>query len=666
MNLSTTTRQKKLLNMKRFLVAIVSLILLAQFSTAQDVGSGDASSDPSHTPAIESAPEIQPVATNSPRRTVESLFRLRDELEVAITDYGLERTKRNADHIVFLFEQLTYLIDLSAVAPVSRQEIGTEIGLYLLDILGREPKVNVADVPDVETFDSKELDYYRLPGTPIRIKAMEGGPRTGEFLFSGAMGAIAPRYFAGISHLPLRTSANFSSWINTGQQISGPLIPNWFVTRIPEVLKQNFLDTPIWKSLLVLAILTSAMLALIVWQHLLKGMKSTRESTVLRLRTLGLFALLAVTLILKNFFAFQINFSGRMFEVVGFSTVLVVFLVTTWVFWNLVRAIVETVILDSDFPDHTVDASMVRLSGQLIGLFGSVIILAYGAQKLGAPVVSLLTGLGIGGLAVALAARPTLENLIGGFALFLDKPVRVGDYCTFGDQDGTVESIGARSTQVRALDRTLITIPNAQFADLQIINWAQVDEMLIRTTIGLRYETDTEQMRHVLAKIREMLHSHPRINPATVRVRFIGHGDSSLDIEIRVYAKTREWNDFFAIREDVLFRVSDVVTESGSSFAFPSQTIYLGRDKPLDETKTAAAHKEVEMWRRSRKLPFPRFDAGRIAQLQDTIKYPPPGSSNFSATAEELAEGGETLSAAPALDPTEESSADSDTKPDNK
>ena len=111
-------------------------------------------------------------------------------------------------------------------------------------------------------------------------------------------------------------------------------------------------------------------------------------------------------------------------------------------------------------------------------------------------------------------------------------------------------------------------MPNAQFADMQIVNWARCDQMLIAQTIGLRHETDADQLRHVLAKIREMFHGHPRIDSETVRVRFVGYGASSLDLDIRVYARTHEWNDFYAIREDVLFRIKDIVEQSGTGFAF--------------------------------------------------------------------------------------------------
>lgn len=191
--------------------------------------------------------------------------------------------------------------------------------------------------------------------------------------------------------------------------------------------------------------------------------------------------------------------------------------------------------------------------------------------------------------------------------LFIDKPVRVGDFCSFGDQMGTVEYVGVRSTQIRALDRTVISIPNATFADMRIVNWAKCDQMLIQRTLGLRYETEPDQLRYILTMLREMFHAHPKIDRNTVRVRFQGHGTSSLDIQIRVYALTREWNEFYAIQEDVFLRVDEIVRESGTCFAFPSHTVYMGRDNGLDGERSETTTQQVQSWRRSRRLPFPEL-----------------------------------------------------------
>jgi potassium efflux system protein len=217
-------------------------------------------------------------------------------------------------------------------------------------------------------------------------------------------------------------------------------------------------------------------------------------------------------------------------------------------------------------------------------------------------------------------------NFFSGLVLLFERPMRVGDFCRFGDQLGTVESIGLRSTKVRGLDRTIINVPNADFSKKELINYAKRDRFLLRTTIGLRYETTDEQLRYVLAKLRELLLSHPKMLEEQARVRFVGYGEYSLDIEIFAYALARDWAEFLGIREDVFLRIKLIVEESGSGFAFPSQTHYLSRDQGLDAERTAAAEAQVQTWRSENRLPFPDFSEKQRRLFRDSLDYPPAGS----------------------------------------
>jgi MscS family membrane protein len=334
-------------------------------------------------------------------------------------------------------------------------------------------------------------------------------------------------------------------------------------------------------------------------------------------------------------------------------TTLLVYAGAAWIFWLIASISLDRLMREWDKGRDRLNADLVRLSVRALSVIGSIAILAYGTQAIGFPVLGLFAGLGVGGIAVALAVRPTLENLIGGLILLTDRPVRVGDFCTVGDHTGTVEAIGLRSTMIRGLDRTLISIPNASFADMQIVNWARCDRMLIRATIGLRYETEADHLRFVLAKLREMFQRHPRIEQDTVRVRFAGYGLSTLDVDIRVYALTRDWNDFYAIREDVFFRVSEIVRESGTGFALPSQRLYLGRDEGLEEDQIRTARDEVASWRRSGEFPFPDPPASRVAGLAATLDYPPDGSPDSLAPQREGSRRSEPLSAEPQPDVSE-------------
>jgi MscS family membrane protein len=223
---------------------------------------------------------------------------------------------------------------------------------------------------------------------------------------------------------------------------------------------------------------------------------------------------------------------------------------------------------------------------------GSLAVIAV-LQNLGVNVTGILAGLGVGGLAVALAAQKTVENLFGGVTLAADQPVRVGDFCRFGDRVGTIQEIGLRSTRVRTLDRTVVTVPNSEFSALALENFAERDRIWFQTVLGLRYETTADQLRHVLAGLTRLLRDDERVDPDPARVRFVGFGAFSLDLEVFAYIRTRDWAEFLRIREELLLEIMDVVAASGSGFAFPSQTIYTATDAGLDEEKARRAIEEV-------------------------------------------------------------------------
>lgn len=247
-------------------------------------------------------------------------------------------------------------------------------------------------------------------------------------------------------------------------------------------------------------------------------------------------------------------------------------------------------------------------------------------QNLGFNITGLITGLGVGGLAVALAAQKTVENLIGGFMVVADRPVKVGDFCRVGEHTGIVEEIGTRSTRIRTLDRTLLTIPNAEFSTVRIENYAQRDKMRLHTLIGLGYDTSPDQIRYVLVEVRKMLHAHPRVLPDPCRVRLVNFGAYSLDLEVFAFVDTRDFNEFLAIREDIYLRIIDIVNGSGTYFAYPSQTLYLGRDAGRDLERTRAAEETVRGWREQGELPFPNFAPDTVASIDNTLDYPPAGS----------------------------------------
>jgi MscS family membrane protein len=247
--------------------------------------------------------------------------------------------------------------------------------------------------------------------------------------------------------------------------------------------------------------------------------------------------------------------------------------------------------------------------------------------SLGFRITPLLTGLGIGGIALALAAQKTLENFIGGVSVLSDQVIRVGDLCRFGDQLGHIEDVGLRSTRVRTLERTELSIPNGAVATMNVENLSMRDKILFKATFGLRYETTADQLRYVLAEVRRILYSHPLVEQDSARFRLAGFGSSSLDLELFTYLQTPDFGHYSGVKEDILLRIMDAVHSAGAQFAFPSQTVYLTRDRGTDSEKEAKAARTIAQWREEKQFPFPDFAPEARAAMRGTIVWPPSDSA---------------------------------------
>lgn len=245
-------------------------------------------------------------------------------------------------------------------------------------------------------------------------------------------------------------------------------------------------------------------------------------------------------------------------------------------FWALVRMVdIAAEVIRLRSLERPGSLALVKLGTRV----GKVMVLALAVvallSDLGYEVASLIAGLGLGGLAFALAAQKTVENLFGAFSIGADQPFREGDFVRVDDTVGTVELIGLRSTRIRTLDRTLVTIPNGRLADMRLESFAVRDRMRLYTVLGLVYDTKPAQMRAILKGLEQVLRDHPSIWPDTVNVRFQQFGASSLDVEIMAWFQTRSWDEFLVMRQDVLLAFMDVVEREGSGFAFPTRTIHL-------------------------------------------------------------------------------------------
>jgi MscS family membrane protein len=207
---------------------------------------------------------------------------------------------------------------------------------------------------------------------------------------------------------------------------------------------------------------------------------------------------------------------------------------------------------------------------------------------------AILAGLGVGGLAVALAAQKTIENLFGAISLISDRPVLVGDSCQFGTQSGTVEDIGLRSTRIRTNDRTLVTIPNSSFSAMTIENFSRRDRMWFHPTLRLRRDTSSDKVREMMDAAADILRNHPLVQSADVPIRFTKITDYSLDLEIFAYVATANYDEYLKVQSALLLKFLEASQQHGVGFAVPIAESVTVNPPPADPLGNSSSRPGAE------------------------------------------------------------------------
>ncbi len=253
-------------------------------------------------------------------------------------------------------------------------------------------------------------------------------------------------------------------------------------------------------------------------------------------------------------------------------------LVLLSIFWGLLRIIrlAQDRVANAAWAtgQGTQARTLVPLLGNFLRVTLAIIAMLVALAQFGYPVGTLLAGLGIGGIAVALAAQKTVEHLFGSVSLAADNAFRVGDWVRAGASEGAVERIGLRSTSIRTVDRTVVRIPNGRLADERIETFGERDRIVLSTDIDLTYTTTPEQLDRIRDALEAALRAHPMVFADIVRVHVVGFTDSAIRINVVSWFLTTDWQEFLRIRHDMLITFMRIIRDNGSSFAFPTRTVY--------------------------------------------------------------------------------------------
>jgi MscS family membrane protein len=344
-----------------------------------------------------------------------------------------------------------------------------------------------------------------------------------------------------------------------------------FEKKLPQALVTvEILDTPVWRWIaLILAALMLVFLSRILASWIVLAVRPVLDAPKLRGPLRALLAAAGFRAALEVAPPATLS---RLF--IDRALAMIFALALAWTGAVVVELFAERWRLRINPRVHGVSYSILPLGLQILRLSLFLLAILSVLSAWGYNTSTILAGLGVGGLAVALAAQKTIENLFGGISVIGDRPVLVGDVCRFGNETGTVTHIGLRSTRIRTADRTIISIPNSQFSSMALENISRRDKIWFHPTLNLRRDTTSDQLLEVLSSVREILGANPNVETGSLPVRFIGVGPYSLDVEVVAYIKTTDHDEFLAQQQDLLLRMLQAVEKAGTALAIPLQETF--------------------------------------------------------------------------------------------
>ncbi len=302
--------------------------------------------------------------------------------------------------------------------------------------------------------------------------------------------------------------------------------------------------------------------------------------------------------VLGGFFvaAVVLEFPRRPVDVHAFVMSLlrtVAIILVAWAGYRAVRVI--TVMLErlTAKTESELDDQLVPFAEKFLKVVVIIIGTVMVVREWGYDISGLLAGLGLGGLAFALAAKDTLSNLFGSIMILTDRPFGIGDWIKTPQAEGTVEEIGFRSTKIRTFANSLVSVPNSIIASTTIENWSKMQKRRISYKLGVTYGTTVAQMREAVERIKDIIREHPGIRQDFWLVYFTDFNDSSMDIMIYCFTKTTVWGEYLAVRQDLNLQIFAALEEIGVEVAFPSQSIYMENPDPARRKQFDALAKKA-------------------------------------------------------------------------
>ncbi len=505
---------------------------------------------------------LEPVKTDSPRDTMTTFMDAMNKYKSGVESDD-EILKAYLDRAVRCF-------DLSPFAFVEQNQRGREAAILLKEVIDRVIVIDSDKIPEKSDLPGEKLVRWRLKGTEIVITVQEKGDRAGEYLFSAETTLRVKEFYQKVRHLPYLKGSGGGALYSSG----------WFEENVPSSMKHKFIFLYIWQwAGIIISLLTGVAVKVLVkfFIDFLRFVSERREVRWLRALVnafSGPTGWLAAILF-WYITVYLLGFEGGALTIIRVVLKIALSGVFLWLIYRLLDVLSDFFIEAASKTESTLDDQLLPLLSKSMKIFVIIFGVLVIIQNLGVNVVSLLAGLGIGGFAVAFAAKDMVANFFGSLMILFDSPFQVGDWIKVGNAEGTVEEIGFRSTKIRTFYNSLISVPNADLATKEVDNMGRREYRRVREELGITYDTPPEKIEAFLEGIKNILKANPYTRKDYFHVVFNSYGSSSLNILIYFFLKVPDWSFELVEKQNILFEILRLADDLDVSFAFPTQTLHI-------------------------------------------------------------------------------------------
>jgi len=524
---------------------------------------------------------LAPPDTSSPRATLNTFL---DSINKAVEAYK----SGNIDEAKALVAPALRCLNLEKEPPALRQALGRAAAIYLKEILDRIQMPPEQEIPDEKTVQAQNISYWTIPYTEITIAAVkeESSPR--RFLFSSNTVRNLEKFFERIKHMPYQPGTGGGALYEELSSSAGPFIPKSMTDRLPNWAKTDVYNQAVWQWIgLALYLIIGVIAVALIYRYSGKifDLLDRKFDSNLHYYMVGLILPVAVISFAQTGLWFTVYglhiLNSNAYLPVAYVLTILTQIGAIWFIGALVNRIAELVIAVGGFSHRDMDVQLIRLGFDILTVVIIVFAIIFLGARLGLPTYSLVTGLGIGGLAVALAGREALSNLIGTIMIILDRPFKVGDFIILAEGErGIVAEVGFRSTRIRTRDDILISIPNSVMANTKMINEsAPVSLSRVRIKLGVAYGSDLKKVEEILLRVAEQ--NEMVVPEPSPRVRFRSFGDSALELELLCWMEPPELKG--PLTHQLNWAIYEEFQKNGIQIPFPQRDVHIRTSKSGQE-----------------------------------------------------------------------------------